>query len=61
MKGFRNRKEFEQWAYDQFRLYGIRQPDTYSEQELIDLNPTVPVDFIRQHVAKRNNVKRFDH
>lgn len=58
MKGFKNRKEFEEWAYDQFRLYGIRQPDTYSEQELIDLNPTVPADFIKQHVKNRDKVKQ---
>ena len=49
MKGFKNRQEFEDWTRDQFRKYGIRQPDTYTEQELKDLNPTVPVDFIRQH------------
>ena len=58
MKGFRDRQEFEQWAYDQFRRYGIRQPDTYSEQELIDLNPAVPVDFIKQHVKNRDKVKQ---
>ena len=58
MKGFKNRKEFEEWAYDQFRLYGIRRPDTYSEQELIDLNPAVPVDFIKQHVKNRNKVSQ---
>jgi hypothetical protein len=58
MKGFKNRKEFEEWAFDQFNRYGIRQPDTYSEQELIDLNPSVPVDFIRQHVKKRDKMSQ---
>lgn len=58
MSKFRNRKEFEDWAYDQFNRYGIRQPDTYSEQELIDLNPAVPVNFIRQHVKKRDKVSQ---
>jgi hypothetical protein len=56
MKGFRNKQEFEQWAVDQFTRYGIRQPDTYSEQELVDLNPAVPADFIRQHVKTRDKV-----
>lgn len=58
MKGFKNRKEFEEWTFDQFNRYGIRQPDTYSEQELIDLNPSVPVDFIRQHVKKRDKMSQ---
>jgi aspartyl-tRNA synthetase len=58
MKGFKNKKEFEQWAYDQFDRYGIRQPDTYTEQELIDLNPAVPTDFIKQHVKNRNKVSK---
>jgi hypothetical protein len=56
MSKFKNRQEFEEWAYDQFRRYGIRQPDTYSEDELIDLNPSVPVDFIRDHVKNRDKV-----
>jgi hypothetical protein len=56
MSKFRNRAEFEEWAFDQFRRYGIRQPDTYSKQELVDLNPGVPTDFIRQHVQKRDMV-----
>ncbi len=56
MSKFRSREEFEEWAYDQFRRYGIRQPDTYTEQELIDLNPSVPVDFIIQHVKNRDMV-----
>ena len=56
MKGFKNKQEFEQWAYNQFARYGIRQPDTYTEQELIDLNPAVPVEFIKQHVQNRNKV-----
>jgi hypothetical protein len=54
MSKFHNKEDFEQWAYDQFNKYGIRQPDTYSEQELIDLNPGVPIDFIKSHVAKRD-------
>lgn len=56
MSKFKNRQEFEEWAYDQFCRYGIRQPDTYSEDELVDLNPSIPVDFIREHVRIRDKV-----
>ena len=56
MKGFKNKQDFEEWAYEQFAKYGVRQPNTYSEQELIDLNPSVPVDFICNHVQKRDKV-----
>ena len=51
---FKNKQDLTDWAMYQFNKYGIRQPDTYTEQELIDLNPTVPVDFIKQHVRDRN-------
>lgn len=61
MKGFSNRQEFEQWAHEQFKKYGIRQPDTYSADELKNLNPSVPEWFIDKHVAERDNVKRFSH
>jgi hypothetical protein len=56
MKGFKNKAEFTEWAYDQFTKYGIRQPDTYTAKELEDLNPTVPSWFIKQHVVKRDKV-----
>jgi|TARA_B110000971_G_C19920456_1_gene458922 hypothetical protein len=56
MSKFKNKAEFEVWAQEQFTKYGIRQPHTYSEQELIDLNPGVPVDFIKKHVIKRDKV-----
>lgn len=54
MKGFKNKKDFTEWAFDQFHKYGIRQPDTYTEHELIDLNPAVPAGFIKQHVKNRD-------
>jgi hypothetical protein len=58
LKGFKNRADFEVWAFDQFDRYGIRQPDTYTEQELIDFNPAVPVKFIKQHIKNRDKVKK---
>ena len=54
MKNFKNKKELTEWALNQFTKYGIRQPDTYTADELKHLNPGVPADFIDQHVAKRN-------
>lgn len=54
MKGFKNKKDFEDWAYDQFDKFNVRKPETYTEQELINLNPSVPTWFIKQHVKKRD-------
>jgi hypothetical protein len=51
---FKNKKEMTDWAYEQFDKFGVRKPESYTEQELINLNPSVPVDFIKQHVKNRN-------
>ena len=48
MAGFRTRSDFEEWAREQFRKYGIVQPEMYSTEELIELNPSVPEDFIKE-------------
>lgn len=34
MSKFTSREEFEEWAFEQFIKYGIKQPDTYSEEAL---------------------------
>ena len=52
---FKNRKELTDWAYDQFNRFNVPVPESYTEQELIDLNPSVPVSFIKQHVKDRDN------
>ena len=49
-----NKEELTEWALDQLTKYGVRQPDTYTADELKYLNPGVPADFIDQHIAKRN-------
>jgi len=49
----KNKEELTEWALDQFTKYGVKQPDTYTAEELKYLNPGVPTDFIDQHVAKR--------
>ena len=53
MSKFKDKKEFADWAYEQFNKYNVRKPETYTEQELIDLNPSVPAWFIKQHVKQR--------
>ena len=40
--------------YEQFKKHGVRLPETYTEQELIDLNPGVPVWFTKQHMKLKN-------
>jgi hypothetical protein len=51
---FKSKKDMSDWAYEQFNKYNVRRPESYTEQELIDLNPTVPVEFIKEHVRKRD-------
>ena len=46
-----SKKELAEWALNQFAKYGVKQPDTYTAEELKYLNPGVPVDFIDRHVA----------
>ena len=41
------------WALDQITKYGIRQPETYTEQEIKDACPEVPSWAITKHVEKR--------
>lgn len=54
MRGFKSRRDFESWAYKQFEKHNVPAPETYSEQELVDLNPGVPVSFIQHHVKNRD-------
>jgi len=49
----KSKEELTEWALNQFTKYGVKQPDTYTADELKYLNPGVPADFIDQHVAKR--------
>ena len=51
---FKSKKDMSDWAYEQFNKYNVRRPESYTEQELVDLNPTVPVEFIKEHVRKRD-------
>lgn len=51
---FKNKQELTDWTYEQFDKYNVRKPETYTEQELVDLNPSVPGWFIKQHVRSRD-------
>jgi len=52
---FTNKQDLTDWAYEQFDKFNVKKPEDYTEQELIDLNPTVPVDFIKRHVKERDS------
>ena len=52
---FKTKQDLTEWAIDQFNKYGIRQPETYTEQEIKDACPEVPSWSIKQHVQERDN------
>jgi len=52
---FNTKKELTEWAIEQFNKYGIRQPETYTEQEIQDACPEIPNWFVKQHVQERDN------
>ena len=49
---FQNKEQATEWALDQLKKYGIKQPEEYSYKELSALNPTIPKQFIKDHVNK---------
>ena len=50
---FNTRQDLTEWATEQFNKYGIRQPETYTEQEIKDACPEVPSWAVTEHVEKR--------
>jgi len=52
---FNNKDELTTWAIEQFNKYGIRQPETLTEQEIKDACPEVPSWF-----TKKPNIKVLD-
>ena len=50
---FQTKEQATEWALDQLKKYGIKQPEEYSYKELSALNPTIPKQFIKDHVKKR--------
>ena len=49
---FQTKEQATEWALDQLKKYGIKQPHEYSVEELAALNPTVPKQFIQDSVRK---------
>ena len=50
---FQNKDQATEWALDQLKKYGIRQPIEYSIDELTAMNPEVPIQFLQDHVNKK--------
>jgi len=50
----RDKDELADFFYEKFKQHGVRLPETYTEQELIDLNPEVPVWFTKQHMKLKD-------
>ena len=48
------KEEIKVWAYEQFKKYGIRMPESYSAKEIKEYCPEIPASFVDQHVAKRD-------
>ena len=49
-----DKKSYQDWALDQLKKYGIKQPDTYTAKEIKHYCPEIPEWFVDQHVAKRD-------
>ena len=50
---FQNKDQATEWALDQLKKYGIRQPIEYSIDELTAMNPEVPIQFSQDHLKKK--------
>ena len=55
------RQEYTEWALDQLNRYGIRHPNSYTEEELKKYNPQVPSNFIKEHVNKKVSYNERQH
>lgn len=51
---FKTKDEAADWALEQFDKYGIRHPDSFSEDEIADACPEIPKTIIKRHVQKRD-------
>tara|TARA_A200000159_G_scaffold159563_1_gene178362 strand:- start:94 stop:276 length:183 start_codon:yes stop_codon:yes gene_type:complete len=49
---FNTKQDLTEWAIEQFNKYGIRQPETYTEQEVKDACPEVPSWFTKKPIIK---------
>lgn len=51
---FKNRKAYTEWALDLLDKYGVKDPDTYTTDEIKHYNPNISEWFVDQHVANRD-------
>jgi len=56
---FKSREEQTKWALDLLDKYGVKQPDTYTADELKHYNPTIPESFIDDYVGTTNNYDTY--
>ena len=50
---FENKEQATEWALDQLKKYGIKQPEDYSYKEISALNPNISKQFIKKHIKER--------
>jgi hypothetical protein len=48
--GFNNKEDITEWAMVQINKYGIRHPDTFTENEIAYACPEIPMQVIKNHV-----------
>ncbi len=54
MRAFKDKDDLAEWAANLFDKHGLRQPESYSAEELKEFCPEVPADFIDAHVKRRD-------
>jgi len=56
---FKSRQEQTKWALDLLDKYGVKQPDTYTADELKHYNLEIPESFIDDYVGTTNNYDTY--
>lgn len=56
---FKSREEQTKWALDLLDKYGVKQPDTYTADELKHYNPNIPESFIDDYTGNANNYDTY--
>lgn len=56
---FKSREEQTKWALDLLDKYGVKQPGTYTADELKHYNPEIPESFIDDMAGSTNNYDTY--
>lgn len=56
---FKSREEQTKWALDLLDKYGVKQPGTYTADELKHYNPEIPESFIDDYTGTTNNYDTY--